>query len=202
MDLQTKLEKLTEREKEIVYLLVNTDDIGCGLALSLGIKETTLRQHATKIYTKLGISGRLELINKLRCHFCEHQNQRNTTLVVDDDENWLLIVQSYLEVFNLDVITANSGRSAIEMMRKKPPDLVVLDLMMPDVDGYQVLKEMRSNPYLRNIPVIIITAKDITLEDKQLGLPLLPKGDHFEEAFENMILQTIRNSKLDSDQDQ
>ena len=119
---------------------------------------------------------------------------------MDDDENWLLIVQSYLEVFNLDVITANSGRSAIEMMRKEPPDLVVLDLMMPDVDGYQVLKEMRSNPYLQNISVIIITAKDITLEDKQLGLPLLPKGDHFEEAFENMILQTIRNSKLDSDQ--
>lgn len=198
MDLLSQLEKLTEREREIVYLLVNTDDIGYGLAVSLGITEATLRQHTTRIYAKLAVSSRLELITELRCHFCNQQKCRKTALVIDDDENWLLIVQSYLEVFNLEVKSANRGRTALKIMQESPPDIVILDLMMPDVDGYQVLEQMQSDPRLQKIPVIIITAKDLTAKDMELGLPLLSKGERFEQELENTVLKKIKDTLKDS----
>jgi CheY-like chemotaxis protein/DNA-binding CsgD family transcriptional regulator len=193
MDLRANLGKLTEREREIVYLLVNSNDEGYGLAISLGITEATLRQHTTRIYAKLEVSSRIELITQLRCHFCNQQKYRKTALVIDDDENWLLIVQNYLEVFNLEVKSTNRGKTALKIMKEDPPDLVILDLMMPDLDGYQVLEQMRIDPCLLKIPVIIITAKDLTEKDFELGLPLLAKGELFEQELENTVLKKIKD---------
>jgi CheY-like chemotaxis protein/DNA-binding CsgD family transcriptional regulator len=200
MDLLDQFGKLTSREREIVYLLINTDDEGYSLALSLGITEQTLRQHTTHIYAKLQVASRLELITQLRCHFCNNQKCRKIALIIDDDENWLLIVQNYLEVFNLEIKTANRGKTALKIIKDNPPDLVILDLMMPDVDGYQVLEHMRIDPQLQNIPVIIITAKDIEEKDIELGLPLLLKGEQFEQELVDSVLKKIKDVIKDSPQ--
>lgn len=79
-------------------------------------------------------------------------------LVVDDEKNILMLYKAELEDEGYEVITANSGREAIELFDTEKPDMVTLDIMMPDIDGIQVLRQIKQkNP---NIPVIMLTAYD------------------------------------------
>ena len=89
-------------------------------------------------------------------------------LIVDDDPNIAHLVQLYLEKEGFDVKVAQRGDDALNEFRKLPPDLMLLDLMLPGVDGWQVLKTVRKTS---SIPVIMLTAKDETF-DKVLGLEL------------------------------
>ena len=89
-------------------------------------------------------------------------------LIVDDDPNIAHLVQLYLEKEGFAVKLAARGDDALAEFRKLPPDLMLLDLMLPGVDGWQVLKTVRKTS---TIPVIMLTAKDETF-DKVLGLEL------------------------------
>ena len=89
-------------------------------------------------------------------------------LVVDDDPNISRLEQRYREKENYEVRTAADGNEAIESFRKLPPDLVLLDVMLPGTDGYEVLKAIRKSG---SIPVIMVTAKGETF-DKVLCLEL------------------------------
>lgn len=84
-------------------------------------------------------------------------------LVVDDNEdNRFTLSARLLREGYTDVVTAENGRQALELMRADPVDLVLLDIMMPEMNGYQVLEEMRADPKLRFVPVIVISAGDQT----------------------------------------
>ena len=89
-------------------------------------------------------------------------------LVVDDDPNNSRLEQLYLEKENYEVRTADSGDAALAEFRRLPPDLILLDVMLPGMDGYQVLKNVRK---AGNIPVIMVTARGETF-DKVLCLEL------------------------------
>ncbi len=89
-------------------------------------------------------------------------------LIVDDDPNIAHLVQLYLEKEGFSVKLAARGDDALAEFRRLPPDLMLLDLMLPGVDGWQVLKSIRKTS---TIPVILLTAKDETF-DKVLGLEL------------------------------
>ena len=89
-------------------------------------------------------------------------------LVVDDDPNISRLEQLYLEKENYEVRTADSGDAALAEFRRLPPDLILLDVMLPGMDGYQVLKNVRK---AGNIPVIMVTARGETF-DKVLCLEL------------------------------
>ena len=89
-------------------------------------------------------------------------------LLVDDDPNIRQLVNLYLEKEGYDVILSDRGDDALKKFRESPPNLVLLDLMLPGIDGLQVCREMRK---LSNIPIIMLTAKDETF-DKVLGLEL------------------------------
>ncbi|MCX7988868.1 MAG: response regulator [Thermodesulfovibrio sp.] len=79
-------------------------------------------------------------------------------MVVDDEKNILMLYQSELEDEGYEVVIANSGKEALELFDREKPDMVTLDIMMPDVDGIQVLRQLKEkNP---NIPVIMLTAYD------------------------------------------
>ena len=93
---------------------------------------------------------------------------RPDILVVDDDPNISRLEQLYLEKENYEVRTAADGNEALESFRKLPPDLVVLDVMLPGMDGYEVLKAIRRSG---DIPVIMVTARGETF-DKVLCLEL------------------------------
>ena len=89
-------------------------------------------------------------------------------LIVDDDVNISRLVELYLEKEGYQVKTAARGDDAVEEFTRLPPDLMVLDVMLPGLDGYQVLKSVRKKS---SIPVIMLTARDETF-DKVLGLEL------------------------------
>ena len=89
-------------------------------------------------------------------------------LVVDDDPNISRLEQLYLEKEGWEVRTAADGKAAVEEFKRLPPDLILLDVMLPGMDGYEVLKVVRKSG---NIPVIMVTAKGETF-DKVLGLEL------------------------------
>ncbi|MGN1020996.1 MAG: response regulator [Aristaeellaceae bacterium] len=89
-------------------------------------------------------------------------------LLVDDDPNISRLVQLYLEKEGFEVRTADRGDDALSEFRKLPPDLMLLDVMLPGMDGWQVLKAIRKSS---TIPIIMLTAKDETF-DKVLGLEL------------------------------
>ena len=89
-------------------------------------------------------------------------------LLVDDDPNISRLVQLYLEKESFEVRTADRGDDALSEFRKLPPDLMLLDVMLPGMDGWQVLKAIRKTS---TIPIIMLTAKDETF-DKVLGLEL------------------------------
>jgi PAS domain S-box-containing protein len=80
-------------------------------------------------------------------------------LVVDDKPDILLLCRLNLEAAGYEVVEANDGRAALELIARKDPDLVVLDVMMPGVDGWQVLSSIRADSRTRDLPVIMLTAK-------------------------------------------
>jgi len=85
----------------------------------------------------------------------------NTTvvLVVDDDEDNTVIASTILRTHGYDVRVASSGMAALKILDEEHIDLVLLDIMMPEMDGIEVLDRMKSNPRSSAIPVILVTAK-------------------------------------------
>jgi CheY-like chemotaxis protein len=63
---------------------------------------------------------------------------------------------------------ADNGRSALTVMQTTPPDLILLDLMMPEMDGFEFVTELRLNPEWHTIPIVVVTAKDLTLDERRL----------------------------------
>ncbi len=94
--------------------------------------------------------------------------ERPNILVVDDDPNISRLMRLYLEKENFEVREAGRGDTAVEEFRRMPPDLMLLDVMLPGMDGYQVLKTVRKSS---SIPVIMVTARGETF-DKVLCLEL------------------------------
>ncbi|MDP3921644.1 MAG: response regulator [Candidatus Omnitrophota bacterium] len=80
-------------------------------------------------------------------------------LVVDDETNIVLVISSRLKANGFQVVTAECGRDALEKADSEKPDLIVLDVMMPSPDGYEVCRMLKGDPKHKNVPVIILTAK-------------------------------------------
>ena len=93
---------------------------------------------------------------------------RQTVMVVDDDPNIAQLVKLYLEKEGFDVTVQSRGDDAVAAFRKKAPDLMLLDVMLPGMDGWQVCRAVRQSS---STPIIMLTAKDETF-DKVLGLEL------------------------------
>lgn len=92
-------------------------------------------------------------------------------LVVDDDKSIVKVVRSYLEQAGYAVQTAYDGESALHALRSEKPDLVVLDLMLPDRDGWEITRLIRSDATLGAMPIIMLTAR-VEDTDKIVGLEL------------------------------
>lgn len=100
-------------------------------------------------------------------------------LIVDDDSNICNLLRIYLEKEGFETITAGDGEKALELFETSKPDLILLDIMLPKLDGWQVCREIRKNS---QCPIIMITAKDETF-DKVLGLEL-GADDYIVKPFE------------------
>ncbi len=89
-------------------------------------------------------------------------------LVVDDEINITQILQFSIGAEGYEVITAQNGEEAIDKARREQPDLIILDIMMPRIDGYEACRILKANPLTKNIPVVLLTAKGRDI-DKRLG---------------------------------
>src|SRR5512138_2489240 len=96
---------------------------------------------------------------------------RQNILIVDDDREIVRLLRGYLEQFGYVVTAAYSGETALQLIRAECPDLMLLDLMLPDRDGWDVTRIIRTDSRLVNIPIIMLTAR-IEDVDKILGLEL------------------------------
>ena len=85
-------------------------------------------------------------------------SQKMKVLIVDDEELNVDYLEQRLEDLDYQIITASDGQKALDKIRSDHPDLILLDLMMPVIDGFAVLSEVKGDPSLRDIPVIIISA--------------------------------------------
>lgn len=94
-----------------------------------------------------------------------------TILVVDDDKEIVRLVRAYLEKAGFQVLTAHDGDTTLHILRREHPALVVLDLMLPDQDGWDITRLVRSDPALASTPIIMLTAR-IDDTDKIIGLEL------------------------------
>lgn len=103
---------------------------------------------------------------------CYHTNMvRETILVVDDDPEIVNVLRSRLEKEGYAVLTAYSGQSALQRIQNERPDCVVLDLMLPDQDGWEVTRAVRADPRVQRTPIIMLTAR-VDDTDKIIGLEL------------------------------
>ena len=123
----------------------------------------------------------------------------NKILVVDDDLNICELLKLYLENDGYVVYTANDGKQAVDMFKNKTPDLVLLDIMLPKMDGWQVCREIRKTS---SVPIIMLTAKGETF-DKVLGLEL-GADDYVVKPFDTKevmarVKAVIRRTKGDSE---
>ncbi len=92
-------------------------------------------------------------------------------LVVDDDHEVVRLMRGYLEQSGYEVLVAYNGQTAMHMIRRERPDLVLLDLMLPDLDGWDITRSVRADPVLKHTPIIVLTAR-VTDADKIVGLEL------------------------------
>jgi diguanylate cyclase (GGDEF)-like protein len=90
-------------------------------------------------------------------------------LVADDEPNLREALRLHLERANFDVITVEDGQAAVEVAQREQPDLIVLDVMMPRMDGYEACRQLRAHYRTRHIPIIMLTAKSLE-DDKVFGL--------------------------------
>jgi class 3 adenylate cyclase len=119
-----------------------------------------------------------------RARAAEH---RGVLLVVDDNDGNRDMLGRRLARQGYDVLSASSGRAALDTLAKRPVDLVLLDVMMPDLDGYAVLQQLKADPALRDIPVLMISALDEM--DSVVRCIRLGAEDYLGKPFDPVLLQ-------------
>jgi signal transduction histidine kinase/DNA-binding LacI/PurR family transcriptional regulator/DNA-binding response OmpR family regulator len=144
--------------------------------------------------------GRAELSQALEHLGIKGKNEDQTILVVDDDPKVLDMHVRILESqTHCRILKANGGKNALEIIQKENLSLVLLDLMMPEVDGFEVLREMRNHEASRSIPVIVLSAQILTTQDMtrlQEGVAaVLGKGLFSAEEVLSQVEAALRHSK-------
>jgi DNA-binding response OmpR family regulator len=109
-------------------------------------------------------------------------DSQRKVIYIEDEQEMIDLVRLILTRKGFEVIGANGGRKGLKLVKDQLPDLVLLDLMMPDMDGWEVYQQMKADEKTRQIPVIVITAKAQSI-DKVLGLHIAKVDDYISKPF-------------------
>ncbi|MCS7251222.1 MAG: response regulator [Anaerolineae bacterium] len=111
-------------------------------------------------------------------------NHRKIRIVcVEDDRDMIDLIRLIVTRRGYELVGwATGGLEGIDVIRREKPDVVLLDLMMPDIDGWEVYQQMKADPELRNIPVIVVTARAQDI-DRLLGLYIARVDDYLTKPF-------------------
>ena len=103
-------------------------------------------------------------------------------LCIEDEPEMIDLIRLILGRRGFEVIGAAGGKEGLEKVRQDPPDLILLDLMMPDIDGWEVYQQIKADEKTKKIPVIVVTAKAQSI-DKVLGLHIAKVDDYIAKPF-------------------
>jgi CheY-like chemotaxis protein len=172
------------RARDIPVVLTAKNDeeqLGVSMGQVDFLKKPLNRQQVLQVMTKYDL-----LADRRRA-----QKMPTSVLVIDDDPRNTRLVQAMLKPFSIDVLSTNDGAAGIKLARTRKPDLIILDLMMPEVDGFEVVSALRADAATAEIPILIYTAKNITLADRQRLQSsiqaIIRKGDLSKEQFLDLI---------------
>jgi len=145
-----KSEPATAQVPVVMISIIGDDSHTMGIALG-----------ASEFITKPVDRKRLaRLLNHYR-----HGASSPTVMLVEDDADTRQMMRRSLESWNWTVIEAANGREALEKLREVTPTTIVLDLMMPEIDGFELVTQLRQNPTWQSIPVVVVTARELSAED-------------------------------------
>ena len=123
-------------------------------------------------------------------------------LCIEDEPEMIDLIRLILGRRGFEVTGADGGKAGLQAVRDQLPDLVLLDLMMPDMDGWEVYQQMKADESTRNIPVIVVTAKAQSI-DKVLGLHIARVDDYIAKPFSpqellNSVEKVLNGKKTES----
>jgi len=110
------------------------------------------------------------------------EDEKRIVVCIEDEPEMIDLIRLILGREEFELVGAVGGREGLETVRRIKPDLVLLDLMMPDIDGWEVYQQMKADPELKGIPVIVVTAKAQSI-DKVLGLHIAKVDDYVTKPF-------------------
>ena len=142
-----------------VVLMVKNDDEQLGLSMGQVdfLRKPLNRQQVLQVMAKYDLLADRRRANKMP----------TSVLVIDDDPRNTRLVQAMLKPFSIEVLSTQEGGAGIRLARTRRPDLIILDLMMPEVDGFEVVSTLRGDPTTAAIPILVYTAKNLTSADRQ-----------------------------------
>jgi PAS domain S-box-containing protein len=141
------------RTPVVIISIVADHDKGIALGAAAVIQKPISRQELYESLFDVGL-------------FPRSRGRTLNVLVVDDDPKGVELIAVRIRDLGGTVLRASGGREAIDKARRERPDVMVLDLMMPDVTGFDVVKALQENPDTACIPIVVVTAKQITAEDR------------------------------------
>ncbi len=119
-------------------------------------------------------------------------------IVIDDEPFILMMIEDKLKRSKIDVITIRDSNNAVEVIRKELPDLIILDWMMPEINGLEICKLMKNDPDLNNIPIFMLTAKGQDSDEKlgfQCGVDRYITKPFSPKSLLAMVLETLGKDK-------
>lgn len=117
---------------------------------------------------------------------------RRKILVIDDEEPILLLLQTVLNVYGYEAIKAPSPEQAFARIAEDLPDLIILDVSMPEMNGYEVCRKIKSNPETKDIPIIMITALALE-QDRKQALQAGANGFLFKPFDPKVVIKAIES---------
>ncbi len=107
---------------------------------------------------------------------------RKRVLVVDDDREMVELIQLFLNNAGYETLAAFSGESALEQAFQQKPDLILLDIMMPKIDGWEVFRRIKNDPQAQSIPIVFLTARTQNI-DRMIGLSVMKASGYLTKPF-------------------
>ena len=120
---------------------------------------------------------------------------RKKILIVDDEPKMVTMLKMALEAASYEVVSASNGKEGIEMVEKEKPDAIILDLMMPEMDGFTACKKIKGDPEYEHIPILVLTGISEQFSSsrysKSMGLELEAE-DYIDKPFDpNVLLERL-----------
>jgi PleD family two-component response regulator len=155
------------REKELLNVLKRGKLTTSEIVGRVNMSKATALKYLDSMKEKKLIGG--EEIGTAKIWFLKNEEKKAgnkiKVLVADDDKNIIKIIRYSIDSDQFEVLEAANGKEALGMVFARSPDILILDVMMPEMDGYMVCKELKEHDSTKNLPIIILSAK-VSVDDK------------------------------------